>query len=76
MTAPQPFALLGHAINHIQDCMEAGNDRFSVLVTSSLAADDCFQTVLAGYLEDSVYCCQESGQEEGVTSLQFSRNSR
>ena len=69
----QPFQLLGHAINHIQDCIEAGNDRFSVPLTKELAADDCFQTVLAGFLEDSAYSCDESAENDTVTNMRFWR---
>ncbi len=69
----RPFQLLGHAINHIQDCIEAGNDQFSILITKELAADDCFQTVLAGFLEDSAYSFDESVESNTVANLKFSR---
>ncbi len=68
-----PFQLLGHAINHIQDRMEAGEDEFSVLVTGELASDDCFQTVLAGFIEDSAYSQTDSPEGETAIRLSFSR---
>ena len=75
---PAPFQLLGHAINHIQDRMAAEDREFSVLVTAELAADDCFRTVLAGFVEDSAYTQHERSPatttEPGTVALEFSRS--
>ena len=68
-----PFALLGHAINHIQDRMAAGEPSFRVAVTAELAGDDCFRTVLAGFVEDSPYALSESALDEHTVLLGLDR---
>lgn len=69
----RPFALLGHAINHIQDRMAAGEPSFRVAVTAELAGDDCFRTVLAGFVEDSPYTLSESVLDEYTVLLALDR---
>ena len=69
----RPFALLGHAINHIQDRMAAGVPSFRVAVTAELAGDDCFRTVLAGFVEDSPYALSESALDESTVLLGLDR---
>ena len=69
----RPFALLGHAINHIQDRMAAGESSFRVAVTAELAGDDCFRTVLAGFVEDSPYTLSESTLDGDTVLLGLDR---
>ncbi len=69
----RPFALLGHAINHIQDRMAAGEPSFRVAVTAELAGDDCFRTVLSGFVEDSPYTLSESALDEYTVLLALDR---
>ncbi len=69
----RPFGLLGHAINHIQDRMAAGERSFRVAITAELAGDDCFRTVLAGFVEDSLYTLSESALDEYTVLLGLDR---